>query len=1133
MRRPAGLSLLACGEICFDAAGDESYDERTSRPEEVIVKKAIAVFGFLVIAAAGLAAVDTTDTRMLSRPAVSAERIAFVYANDLWTADLEGRNVRRLTSDVGAESNPAFSPDGRLVAFSGQYDGNVDVYIVPAGGGVPERLTWHPGADIVLGFTPDGASVLFASARFSNNRAYWQLFTVPVAGGEAGMLKIPYAWDAEISSDGRFIAYNPFMEAFTQWKNYRGGRFSRIWIFNAQDFGIEKLPQPAGRSNDVDPMWVGRTVYFRSDRNGEFNLFSFDPASKEVRQLTQFKDFPVLSASAGAGRIVFEQAGSLHLYDIAQGRSRRLAIGIATDLPELRERFAKGSQWVRGGSVSPTGARAVIGFRGEIVTVPAEKGDPRNLTQTPAVHERYPVWSPDGASIAYFSDASGEYELHVAPQDGKGAVKKFKLAGAGFFGSPRWSPDSRKIAFADNALTLYWIDLATGAVKRIASEYLYQPGGQAQMGTNWSPDSKWIAYTLGTPTFFRRVHVYSLDQDKSFPVTDGLSSVDEPTFDAEGKYLWFLASTDAGPVNQWFDMSNSDLRLTSSLYLAVLRRDGANPLAKESDEEKPKDEKKPEEKPAAKPGDKPAAPAAKAAEATRIDFDGLDTRIVAVPIPAGVYDNLQAGEGGKLFYRKVDPPPTPTSGGPGDSSIRVYDLATRKDEAFGPACDGFELTADRKKMLVASRGALSIIPASGKPEPGKGKLNIDAVGVRVVPVAEWAQIFEEAWRINRDYFYDPNFHGADWKAMKAKYAAFLPHLSCRADLNRLIQWMCSELGVGHHRVGGGDFLAQPVRVPGGLLGADYAVENGRYRFKKVYGGLNWTPELRAPLAEPGSEVAAGEYLLAVEGRDLVPPDNLFARFEATADKIVEIKVGPNPDGSGARTIKVVPIADEAALRNRDWVEDNIRKVDAATNGRVAYVYVPNTTTLGHIYFKRYFFPQADKEAIIVDERFNGGGSVADYYLDWLRKPVSAYWAMRSGADLKTPSASIQGPKVMIVNETAGSGGDLLPYMWRKFGLGKLVGTATWGGLVGTLGFPVLMDGGSVTAPNLAFWDVGEGFGVENVGIPPDIEVEQTPREVIAGRDPQLERAIQVVMDELKANPPAKPKRPAYPIRVKR
>jgi tricorn protease len=1095
----------------------------------IAIPAAVAIVLLASVGAARLLAVDTTDTKMLTQPAVSAERVAFVYANDLWTADLEGRDVRRLTSDAGVEMYPAFSPDGGLIAFSGQYDGNTDVYVVPAGGGVPMRLTWHPAADLVQGFTPDGKSVVFTSTRFSNNRAYAQLFTVPVKGGEAEMLKVPYVSSAALSPDGRFIAYNPFPEAFTQWKNYRGGRFSRIWIFNAKDYGIEKVPQPEGRSNDVDPMWIGKTIVFRSDRNGEFNLFSFDPATKEVKQLTDFKDFPILSASAGAGKVAFEQAGSLHIFDIAQGKIRRLVIGIATDLPELRPRYAKGSRWVRGASVSPSGARAVFDFRGEIVTVPAENGDPRDLTQTPGVHECSPAWSPDGRSIAYFSDESGEYALHVRPQDGKGEVRKFKLDGHGFYGSANWSPDGKRIAFADNSLTLYWIDVQTGAVKRIASEYLYQPGGQATMETSWSPDSKWLAYTLGTPTFFRRVHVYSIDQDKSFPVTDGLSDVDEPVFAPDGKYLWFLSSTDAGPVRQWFDMSNADMRRTVSLYLAVLRKDLPNPLAKESDEEKPKEEKPKEEKPAAGPAAKTPA---KAVEAFRIDLDGLDNRIVAVPIPAGLYSNLGPGEGGKIFYRKDDPPPTPTSGGRGDSSIRVYDLATRKDEAFGPACDGFLLTADLKKMLVASRGSWSIIPAAGKPQPGQGKLNTEAIEVRVVPEAEWPEIFDEAWRINRDYFYDPNYHGVDWKAMKVKYAAFLPDLACRSDLNRVIQWMCSELVVGHHRVGGGDFIGQPTRIPGGLLGADYAVENGRYRFKKVYGGLNWTPELRSPLTEPGVDVKAGEYLLAVEGRDLTPPDNLFARFEATAGKIVEITVGPNADGTGSRTVKVVPIPDEGALRNRDWVEGNIRKVHAATNGRVAYVYVPNTSTLGHIYFKRYFFPQADKDAIIVDERFNGGGSVADYYLDWLRKPVSAYWAMRYGADLKTPSASIQGPKVMIINETAGSGGDLLPYMWRKFGMGKLVGTRTWGGLVGILGFPVLMDGGGVTAPNLAIW-TEDGFIVENVGVPPDIEVEQTPRDVIAGRDPQLERAIQVVMDELKANPPAKPKRPPYPVRVKK
>jgi len=1115
--------------------------------EERMKKSSWAVLCLvLALAFAGRAlAVDTKDTKFLTQPAVSSSLVAFVYANDLWTSDLNGKDVRRLTSDIGLESSPAFSPDGTLIAFSGQYDGNTDVYVVPAAGGIPKRLTWHPGADLVQGFTPDGRSVIFITTRDQPVRSYASLYSIPVTGGEPAKLPVPYAFAAAYSPDGKFIAYNPFSEAFLQWKHYRGGRHSRVWIFNNADYSIEKVPQPADRSNDAGPMWVGSKVCFRSDRNGEFNLFSYDPATKNVKQLTFYKDYPVLNASAGAGRIVFEQAGALHLYDVEKGEERRLSIGIATDLPELRARYAKGPRWIRSTAVSPTGARALFEYRGEIVTVPAEKGDPRNLTNTPGVYERAPVWSPDGKSIACFSDESGEYELHVRSQDGKGQAKKYQLNGTGFYGSPSWSPDSQKFAYADNGLNLYWLDLKTGARKKVASEYLFQPGGQAELYSSWSPDSKWLAYTLSSPTFFRRVYVYSLDQDKSFPVTDGLSDVSEPVFDPSGKYLYFFASTDAGPARQWFDLSNADNRETSALYLAVLRKDLPNPLAKESDEEKGAPAKEAKDaakdtgqapdkaKPPAKPEEKKEAPVP---EAVRIDFDGLDHRIVTVPIPAGLYENLQVGETGKIYYLSTDLPTnlealaglnTPTG------SIHIYDLATRKDEILTPGVSGFALTADKKKMLTYARNStVAIVPSTGKPQPGQGRLNLEAIEVRVEPQAEWRQMFDEAWRINRDYFYDPGMHGADWKAMKAKYVGFLADVPCRADLNRLIQWMCSELAVGHHRVGGGDFPNQPKSVPGGLLGADYAIENGRYRFKKIYGGLNWNPELRSPLTEPGVDVKAGEYLLAVNGRDLKAPDNLYARFENTSGKIVEITVGPNPDGTGSRTVQVVPVASEGSLRNRDWVESNLKKVEAATGGRVAYVYVPNTSTQGYVYFKRYFFPQADKDAIIVDERFNGGGSVADYYIDWLRKPVISYWAMRYGADLKTPSASIQGPKVMLINESAGSGGDLLPWMWRKFGLGKLVGTRTWGGLVGTLGFPVLMDGGMVTAPNLAFWDEA-GFGVENVGVPPDIEVEQTPKDVIAGRDPQLERAIQVVMDELAKNPPKKPTRPAYPVRIKK
>ena len=1118
---------------------------------EVKVKREFSRIGFLfgalmVILAPFAGAVDTRDTRMLMEPAISQSYIAFVYANDLWRANLDGTDVRRLTSDSGIESNPVFSPDGKWLAFSAQYDGNTDVYIMPAEGGVPKRLTYHPGPDFAQGFTPDGSAVLFVSLQDSYS-SFLRLFKVSTNGGFPEAFDIPMIFKAAMSPDGSRIAYNPLVNSFSymQWKHYRGGTTAEVWILKTSDYSFEKISQPEGRCNDADPMWLGDKIYFRSDRNGEFNLFSFDAKSKEIKQLTNHADFPVLSASAGAGKIVYEQAGYLHLLEPETAKSSKLTVGVAADLLELRPRYVKGPQYIRHGSISPSGARAVFEFRGEIVTVPAEKGDYRNITNSPGANDREPVWSPDGKSIAYFSDASGEYELYVRDQDGKSEAKMYKLNGAGFYDTPVWSPDSQKISYADNSRTLYWIDLKTGVSKKICALYYYKPvGGLRTLPTAWSPDSKWVAYTLDDAASYDTVYVYSLEKDKSFAVTDGLSQASEPVFDTSGKYLYFFTSTDAGPVINWFDQSNADMRLTNSIYVAVLGKDIPSPLAKESDEEKvgPKEEKK-EEKPKEakepkvedkakgqeKKGDE------KAAVVVSIDFDGLNHRILAIPVPRGTYWNLQPGEEGQVYYQAEARPEggeSEESGfGGGVASVHRYDMKQRKDEVVGPDVNYYLLTADKKKMLYLFKGAFGIVASAAKATPGQGKIATDAIEVRIEPTTEWNQIFNEVWRINRDYFYDPKMHGANWLAMRQRYAALLPHLSCRNDLNRVIRWLCSELSVGHSFSGGGDQLMEPKRVPGGLLGADYAIENGRYRFKKVYGGLNWNPELRSPLTEPGVDVKVGEYLLAVNGKDLRPPTNLYSQFENTAGKIVEMTVGPNSDGTGSRTVQVVPVRDEESLRNRDWVEGNLRKVAEATGGRVGYVYVPDTATLGYIYFKRYYFPQVDKDAIIVDERFNGGGSLADYYIDWLRKPLVAMWATRYGADYKTIHASIQGPKVMIVNELAGSGGDLLPWMFHKFNVGKIVGKRTWGGLVGILGFPILMDGGFVTAPNLAIW-TEDGWVVENVGVPPDIEVEMSPAEVKAGHDPQLEKAIQVVMDELKANPPKKLKRPPFPVKIK-
>ncbi|HRY44227.1 MAG TPA: PDZ domain-containing protein [Thermoanaerobaculia bacterium] len=1095
----------------------------------------LALFALLALVLSPQPASAGDPTKMLTQPALSAERVAFVYGNDLWTARLDGSNVQRITSGPGVKASPAFSPDGALLAFTAELDGNLDVFVVPATGGVPKRLTFHPSRDVVQGFTPDGKAVLFASPREATNNRHDQLYTVPVEGGVETKLPIPYASRAVFSPDGGTIAYTPNRPAHLQWKRYRGGTVSRIWLYDVATHAIVKVPQPEGRCNDLNPTWVGGTLYFTSDRDGELNLYTFDAKSRNVAKVTAHEDFPVLAAAAANGKVVYEQAGLLHLLDAATKKAAPLPITVNADLLETRPRWAKGAQWVRDASLSPSGARVALEFRGEIVTVPAEKGDPRYLTATPGAHERGPAWSPDGKSIAYVSDEGGEYRLVVAAQDGKGTPKRIAVPGSGFYDRLAWSPDATKIALTDNSWTLWWIDVASGKAVKVASERLYAP--QKTLKASWSPDSRWLAYTLAGATYIRTLHVHDTVDGKSFPLTDGLSDVSDPVFDKGGKLIWFLASTDAGPVRNWFSLVNQDMDVTRAIYVATLKAGTPSPLAKESDEEKgegkdaAKDGKKDEDgKPADGKGGKDAKKddakkEEKKPEPVVIDRDGFSLRIVDVPVKAADISGLSSPNAGEVwFLREAD----------GKTALQKWDTKSRKAETIAADVDDYEVSFDGKKLLTRAKESFEVGPAGkrgeAKPGEGNGKLKLDAVQVRVDPRAEWPQILEEVWRINRDYFYDPGMHGRDWKAIRAKYEPFLPHLSSRADLTRLIQWMCSELAVGHHRTFGGDRLDEATPVPGGLLGADYEVASGRYRFRKVFGGLNWNPELRAPLSEPGVEVKAGEYLLAVNGKELAPPENLFSRFEATAGKIVEITVGPTPDGKGSRTVNVVPVADEGALRNRDWVEGNLAKVEKATGGRVAYVYVPNTAGLGHTYFKRYFYPQAWKDAIIVDERFNGGGSVADYYIEALRREPIAWWTFRYGDDMKTPSASIQGPKVMLIDETAGSGGDLLPWMFRKFKVGPLVGQRTWGGLVGILGFPVLMDGAQVTAPNLAFWAPEEGFGVENVGVPPDVEVEQTPADVIAGRDPQLEKAIEIVLEQLKKSPPVAPKRPPFPVR---
>lgn len=1064
-------------------------------------------------------AIDLQDTRMVDQPTAHGALLAFTYDNDLWLAARTGGGARRLTHAPGRERGPRFSPDGRWLAFSADYGGNLDVYVMPATGGEPRRLTWHPGNDMLRGFTPDGTSVIYESDEGTAVRRLGSLYTVPVAGGVPTRLPVPSGSQAALSPDGRTLAYTPQRDAFGQWKNYRGGTQTRIWLLDMADLSVREIPKPAGGSNDTDPLWIGDTLYFNSDRAGEFNLFRHDAATGGATQLTALADFPVRSPSPDhAGGIVFEHGGALHRLDTGSGEVERIRVSAVSDLLETRPRMASDVKWIRQAAASPDLKRMVFNYRGEIVTVPADKGDPRQLTHTPAANEHSPAWSPDGASIAWFSDVSGEYELLVGAQDGRGEPRRYRLEGAGAYARALWSPDGRYIAYQDNSQSLWVIELANGRNRKIASEPVYSP--LFLMSANWSPDSRWLAYTVQNAGLLQTVHAWSVESGQSIQITDGMSEMLEPAFDPGGEFLYVLASTDAGPLKDWFSQISIDNAMTFGLYAVTLRADGPDPVPPQSDEVAVATAANADD---GKGKDAPATPT------VRIDAEGLGDRIVSLPAGTGTRHSLRVGASGEIFFIETKGNTSFAAfGGPGE--LKRFRLSDREVKTLASAVEAFHLSRDGKRIAWQIGQDWFVSDIADELPAGKGKLALGRIGVRVDPRAEWAQILDEAWRINRDWFYADNYHGADWPAMREKYRAFLPHLATRNDLDRVIQMMLSELAVGHSYLSPGDEAFKPERVKVGLLGADYEVVGDRYRFKRVLGGLNWNPALRAPLRTPGVNVGEGEFLLAVDGVELRAPTSVHAAFEHRAGRQVRLTVGPNADGRGSREVTVVPIEDESQLRYLAWVEGNQRYVTEKSGGRLAYVHVPDTAAGGHTAFKRYFYPQSNREGLVIDERFNGGGLIADYYIDILRRPFIARWVLRYGDELVSPRGAIHGPKVMITDELAGSGGDLLPWMFRRFELGPIVGKRTWGGLVGILGFPSLVDGGQVTAPNLAIL-TEEGFNIENEGVAPDIEVEQWPADVAAGRDPQLDRAIAVALELLERTPRTTPPRPPFPVRA--
>jgi tricorn protease len=1064
-------------------------------------------------------------TRLLRRPTVSRENVAFAYASDLWVVGRSGGQARRLTATPYVETDPRFSPDGSQIAFTGTVRGNTDVYVVPTSGGEPRRLTYHPGVDSVRGWSPDGRRVVIASTRGTlptpGASSYFRLWTIGLDGGLPEPLPMPRAYTGVYSPDGRRVAYEDISVAMfaewaqnqsSQWRHYRGGRTHPIRLLNLADHSVEKLPWT--NSNDTDPMWVDRAVYFLSDRNFTTNLFAYRLDTKELTQLTQHDDFDIMSASAGPDAIVYEQAGYIHLVETTTAKGRRLAIDVTADFPWARPQFKKVAGMIRNAVLSPTGVRAAFEARGEIFTVPAEKGNARNLTQSAGAHDRSPVWSPDGARLAWLSDASGEYLLMIGEQTGATKPREVPLPSKAFFSSPVWSPDGKYVLLEDNHLNLWALDVASGSSIKLDSDTYDDPG--RRFDAVWSPDSLWVAYSKSLESHLRAIVLYSVAERKAYQVTDGLSDATAPAFDAGGKYLYFLASTNYALRTGWLEMSSVDRPVTRAIYLAVLSASEPSPLLPETGDEPPP--------PPAKPAPEAKAPTP---PVVRVDVNQISQRILSLAVPAGDYSALAAGPPGTLFYTEAA-----RSAGSQPLTLHRYQLRERRAAPFLEGIRSYTLSADTKKLLYRADGNRWGIVSTERPaKVGEGPIDVAALEAWVDPRAEWAQIFRETWRIQREYFYDPEMHGADWQAVYAKYSSLLPSVGHRADLGYLIASVGGELTVGHsYLTGGGDQSdEEPVSV--GLLGADYVIENGRYRIRRIYTGENWNPELQAPLSAPGVQVSEGDYLLEVNGRPLVPPANVYQLFEGTAGRQTLIRVNSMPSAEGSRVVTVVPAASEEGLRTRAWIEGNRRLVDKLSGGRLAYVWLPNTGGPGYTAFNRYYYAQQQKEGAVIDERYNQGGMVADYIVNELGRQRMGYFARRDGRPAPSPAAGLYGPKVMVVNESAGSGGDALPYYFKMLGIGPLVGTRTWGALVGTLGIPATIDGGGITAPSLAFYDLNGRWALENEGVAPDIEVENTPAAVMAGRDPQLERAVEEALKLLEQKPARPVPRPAPINRV--
>lgn len=1068
------------------------------------------------------------ETLLLRSPSISDTHLTFVYGGDVWISEKNGAHPRRLTTNPGVEINPIFSPDGKQIAFSGNYDGNNDVYTIPVNGGEPKRVTFHPAADVVRGWL-NNKDIYYTTTREFQYALGSRLYKTDTNSAVDMPLMMPEAYQGSPSPDGRYWAYiknsDPTERDRVAFKRYRGGGMVSIWIFDTQTKHVEVIS--GDRCNDVKPVWLGSKVYFLSDRDKTVNIFSYDTNTKKIEKLTNYKDYDVRTLQGNGNELVFEQAGRIHILNADNKKVNTLKIAIAADPMYKRSRYTQIRQDIRDFNISPTGQRVLFQSRGEIVSVPKEKGEARNISNAAGSHEKYPAWSPNGKWISYLSDANGKYQLVLRDQKALDEPTYIDLGKDIFYLEPTWSPDSKKLFYSDVHLNLYYVDVTTKKVVLVDSDKLASTTGRSRstFSPSWSFDSNWIAYVKTLNNGVNAVFMYNLDTKVAQQITDGMSYVSQPTFSRDGKYLFFTASTNVGLSNSGLHMSAYDRSPAFNVYAFILSKKTPTIFKNESDEETVKEDKKEEPAKEDKKEDNKSA-ATKKAEAPKVadnkklevDFDNINRRIIALPLQPGYY-SLDGNVEKMLIYRR-------------GNVIGAFDLEKAEDKTLIENVGGYAISADGKKMLYQSGREYYIANAGQKPAPNTGKVEIDNIQIEIDPSAEWKQIFNEVWGMQKEFFYAENMHGTDWKAVKAKYERFLPYVNHRSDLGYLLNEMMGELVVGHAYIYPGDQPSSPS-VSTGTLGADLEYINGFYKINKIFSTLDWNPSFKAPLAVPGLNIEEGQYIVAVNGVKLSADVNLYKLLENRVDRQVVLQINSKPSLDGAREVIVKPISfgQEMELRQMDRIESNRKKVDELSNGQIAYVYMPNTGREGYTNFNRYYFSQMDKKALLLDERNNGGGSVADYVIDLLSRELIAGWGIRDGKPFTTPGNGIYGPKAMIINENAGSGGDMMPYMFRFKGLGKLVGRTTMGILVGISGYPTLLDGGSITSPNFGVFDLNGNYIIENEGVAPDIFVEQMPKDLLEGRDPQLERTVQLLLEEMKTYPYKQIKKPADPIRV--